>query len=97
MENKRIINLTVLNRKYPIRVDKEDEETEENLRKAVKLINKKMIQYQNKFSNKDNFDILAMASIQIAKMVIQHDHSDSSQVDINELLELTDRLDEILD
>ena len=96
MKEKRIINLTVFNRKFPVRVNKDNEEEEENLRDAVKLVNKKVQQYRNYFSDKDNFAILAMVTIQLANELMKIDETSSSALSTHELLEIGDRLDEII-
>lgn len=97
MADKRIIKISIANRKYPVRVSKADENEEEVLRKAAKIIDKKMQQYQKYFSNKELFDILAMASLQITQELIISKSSSVSQISDSELLELSDSLDEILE
>ena len=97
MAETRIIKLSIANRKYPVRVSKTDEKEEEVLRRAAKIIDKKMQQYQKKFSNKEIFDILAMASLQITQELIINKSSSASLMNDSDLIELSDSLDEILE
>jgi len=97
MREKRIIKLNIANRKYPIRVSKHDEGEEEIIRKAAKLIDEKLKQYQKKFSDKEIFDILAMTSLQIAQELILTKTYSESAINVDSMLELSDRLDEILE
>jgi cell division protein ZapA (FtsZ GTPase activity inhibitor) len=97
MAEKRIINLTIAGRKYPLWVNKLDEKDEEQLRMATKLVNKKMDQYQKKFSNRDIFDILAMTTLQTAKELINSKQQGVKSINIEGLLEINDKLDEIIE
>lgn len=97
MGEKRIIKLNLANRKYPIRVSKHDESEEEIIRKAAKLVDEKLKQYQKKFSNREIIDILAMTSLQIAQELILTKRSSESAVNVDNFIELSDRLDEILE
>jgi len=61
MDDKLSIRVNVADRHYPLRVDREDEE---RIRMAAKLINDKVLQYKQKYKDKDVQDFLAMASLQ---------------------------------
>lgn len=96
MAEKRMINLTIAGRKYPVWVRKEVEKDEELLRLAAKLINKKMDLYQKKFSNRDIFDILAMTTLQTVSDLIESKQQAVKSIEIEELLDINDKLDEII-
>jgi len=55
------INVTIADRRYPMRIKRSDEE---KIRKAVKLLNERILQYQQRFKVKDQQDLLAMTAIQ---------------------------------
>lgn len=62
MDNDKLtINLNIVDRYYPLRIDRKDEE---NIRKAAKLINDKVFQYKQKYADKDTQDFLSMATLQ---------------------------------
>ena len=57
------IKVNIANRVYPLKINFSEEE---NIRKAAKLINEKMKEYEENFSVKDKQDLLAMAALQYA-------------------------------
>jgi cell division protein ZapA len=61
MEEKLSINLNIADRFYPLRIDSKEEE---KLRKAAKYINEKVLQYKQKYADKDEQDFLAMSALQ---------------------------------
>ncbi|HPR30672.1 MAG TPA: cell division protein ZapA [Prolixibacteraceae bacterium] len=62
------INITIADRRYPMRIKRNDEE---KIRKAVKLINERILQYQDRYSGKDVQDFLAMASLQFVLQTLE--------------------------
>ena len=50
------ININIADRLYPLRVDRKEEE---DIRKAAKIINEKVVQYKQKYTGKDVQDCLA--------------------------------------
>lgn len=93
MDDKLSIRVNVADRYYPLRVDREDEE---KIRKAARLINDKVLQYKQRYNDKDVQDFLAMASLQyVIKMLeleSKHDHSPI----VDAVKDLNDKLDAIL-
>ncbi len=83
------INVTIADRRYPMRIRRSDEE---KIRKAVKLLNERILQYQQRFKVKDQQDLLAMTAIQF---VIQNldlaAQSEQSPV-MEQIRELNDEL-----
>ena len=93
---KRKIHLSIGGKKFPVWVSKSEEKEEEQFRIATKLINKKMEQYQKKFSYQDNFDILAMTSLQVMKELVNNKQEGVDSEEFDGLLEISDKLDEII-
>ncbi|MDY6800169.1 MAG: cell division protein ZapA, partial [Bacteroidota bacterium] len=56
MDEKLSIRVNVADRYYPLKIDRSDEE---KIRKAAKLINEKVLQYKQRYSDKDVQDFLA--------------------------------------
>ena len=57
MEEKLPIKINIADRYYPLKVDSY---SEERIRKAAKMISDKVMQYKQKYSDKDDQDFLAM-------------------------------------
>ena len=55
------LKVNVAERYYPLKVDREDEE---KIRKAARTINEKVLQYKQRYTDKDVQDFLAMAALQ---------------------------------
>ncbi len=72
-------NILIGDRNYRLRVRPEDEE---KLRKTVKLINQKIIEYKTNFAGKDMQDYVAMVLIWLAT---EQDESHSSTAITGEL------------
>lgn len=69
MEGTFPITVIILDRPYKLRVTSSSEE--ENIRKAVKAINKRAGEYMKNFAYKDMQDILAMMSLEMSSKLIQ--------------------------
>ena len=61
MDDKLSIRVNVADRYYPLKINREDEE---EIRKAARMINEKVLQYKQKYIDKDIQDFLAMAALQ---------------------------------
>ncbi len=61
MEEKLPIKVQIAERYYPLKIDRRDEE---KIRKAAKLISDKLLQYKQRYTDKDSQDFLAMAALQ---------------------------------
>lgn len=92
-DNKLSINLNLVDRYYPLRIDVKEEE---KIRKAAKLINDKVMQYKQKYSDKDTQDFLAMAALQYVSKVLELENKHDSKPIINELQELEKELEDYL-
>ncbi|MCU4173528.1 cell division protein ZapA [Carboxylicivirga sp. N1Y90] len=93
MDEKLSIRVNVADRYYPLRIDRNDEE---RIRLAAKLINDKVLQYKQRYSDKDVQDFLAMATLQYVIKLLELEN----QHDVNPIVEavrdLNEQLDDIL-
>lgn len=64
------IKVSIANREYPLRIKFEEEE---NIRKATKLINDRIKNYEENYSVKDKQDLLAMCVLQFATETLNKD------------------------
>ena len=80
MDEKLTIRVNVADRYYPLKISRTDEE---KIRRAAKLINERILQYKQKYTDKDIQDFLAMAALQYVVKVIDCE----KQTDISPLLE----------
>ena len=93
MEDKLSIKVNLADRYYPLKIDRKDEE---KIRNAAKMINEKVLQYRQKYADKDIQDFLAMAALQFVTKVIEFDQKyDFSPLEDN-VKELNEELEEYL-
>jgi cell division protein ZapA (FtsZ GTPase activity inhibitor) len=88
MDDKLSIRVNVADRYYPLKVESENEE---RIRKAARLINEKVLQYKQRYVDKDTQDFLAMAALQyvIRLIEIEEKEDDSSlEEGLKELTEM---------
>jgi len=75
MDNLIPVNILIADRNYRLRIKPEDEE---KLRRTVKLINEKIIEFKTNFAGKDMQDYIAMVLIWLATEEEQPTPSDFS-------------------
>ena len=93
MDDKLSIKVNVADRYYPLKIERKDEE---KIRKAARLINEKVMQYKQRYLDKDVQDFLAMAALQFVTRVIEmEDRFDILPLE-QKLQELTEELGEYL-
>ena len=93
MEGKLSITLNIADRYYPLKIDRREEE---KIRKAAKLINDKVLQYKQRYTEKDEQDFLAMAALQFVTKVIESEgRMDVSPV-VEEVGDLNQELEEYI-
>ena len=80
MDEKLSIRVNVADRFYPLKIDRSQEEV---IRKAAKIINEKVLQYKQRYKDKDTQDFLAMASLQYVIKVIEAEN----KTDVSPVLE----------
>ncbi len=93
MEEKLSIKVNVADRYYPLKIDRRDEE---KIRRAARMINEKVLQYKQRYTDKDVQDFLAMAALQFVIKVIDSDNQLNDSTLIEELKELNAELDEYI-
>jgi len=94
MEDKFSIRVNVADRFYPLKIDRSDEE---KIRKAAKLINEKVLQYKQRYTDKDLQDFLAMAALQFVIKLIESENRFEVSPIIDEISELDEWLGEYLE
>lgn len=94
MEDKLTIRVNVADRYYPLKIGRNDEE---KIRKAAKLINERILQYKQRYSDKDIQDFLAMAALQFVVKAIDCDEKANETPLTRELEELNRELDNLLE
>lgn len=93
MDDKLSIRVNVADRYYPLRIDRNDEE---RIRLAAKLINEKVLQYKQRYSDKDVQDFLAMATLQYVIKLLELENRHDVNPIIELVRDLNDQLDNIL-
>nr|WP_319398328.1 cell division protein ZapA [uncultured Carboxylicivirga sp.] len=93
MDEKLSIRVNVADRFYPLRIDRKDEE---RIRLAAKLINDKVLQYKQRYSDKDVQDFLAMASLQYVIKLLELENQHDVDPMIEAVRDLNEQLDNIL-
>ena len=93
MSEKLSIRVNIADRYYPLKIDVEDEE---KIRSAAKMINEKILQYKQRYSDKDVQDFLAMAALQFVIKMVENDESNKLQPMVDEIKNLIVSLDDYL-
>ncbi len=88
------IRVSIAERHYPLKIDKEEDE--ERIRKAAKLINDRLLQYKQRYSDKDVQDFLAIAALQFAVKLIELETKASSTDQTDKLKQLAEQLENYL-
>ena len=89
------INVKIAERFYPLKIDKEEDE--ERIRKAARLIDDRLFQYKQRYSDKDIQDFLAIAALQFAVKTIELEAKTSSTEQADRLKQLDGQLDAFLE
>lgn len=92
--DKLAINIKILDRQYPLKVERSDEE---KIRKAAKLINDKILQYQQRYSNKDVQDFLSMTALQFVTKIIEIEERQDATELAEEIKDINAELTEYLE
>ncbi|MEE4196062.1 MAG: cell division protein ZapA [Bacteroidales bacterium] len=93
MDEKLSIRVNVADRYYPLKIDRSDEE---KIRKAARMINEKVLQYKQRYSDKDVQDFLAMAALQYVIQVIENDGTTVTSSVLEEIQALDNQLEDFL-
>jgi cell division protein ZapA len=81
------IKITIADRIYPLKVSMEEEEI---VRRAAKIINERIKDYQENYAVRDKQDLLSMAVLHYATAVLKAEHRVQQQ-DTN----VADKIDEL--
>jgi len=93
MDDKLSIKVNLAERYYPLKIDRDDEE---KIRRAARLINEKVLQYKQKYADKDTQDFLAMAALQfVIKVMETEDQMDLTPFE-EKVKEISNRMDDFL-
>lgn len=87
------IKVQIAERFYPLKIKRQDEE---KIRQAARLINDKVLQYKQRYTDKDAQDFMAMAALQFVINLIDCEQQQKVVSLEKELGVLSSELDEIL-
>ena len=87
------IRINLADRYYPLKIEAKDEE---RIRGAAKLINEKILQYKQRYVDKDNQDFLAMAALQFVIRYLELEERADDRPILEDLKELDQDLEEYL-
>jgi len=93
MDEKLSIRVNVADRFYPLKVEREDEE---KIRKAARMINEKVMQYKQRYTDKDTQDFLAMAALQYVIRLNEEEEKNNDNQIPKALNELIQKIDSVL-
>jgi cell division protein ZapA (FtsZ GTPase activity inhibitor) len=93
MDEQLSIKVQIAERFYPLKIKQKDEE---KIRKAAKLINDKILQYKQKYTDKDAQDFMAMAALQFVINLLDCEQQQNVVSLGKELVDLSGELDELL-
>ncbi len=83
------INVQVAQRVYPIKIKREDEE---KVRKAAKMINDRIKEYEKEYAVNDKHDLLAMCALQIASALVEKEsESTTASAEITDQIQLIEK------
>jgi cell division protein ZapA len=85
------VNVLIGDRNYRLKIEPSDEE---KLRKTVKIINDKIVDFKTNFAGKDMQDFVSMVLIWFA---IEQNHHGSEKIKLSETVEKLSALEEIID
>ena len=94
MSRKQRITIDIAGRPYHFII--ENEEDEERIRKAGKLIVEKLFQNKQRYNDKDVQDLLAFAALQFAIKTIELETKAGSTEQVDRLIQIGEQLDTFL-
>jgi cell division protein ZapA len=89
MDEELSINITIAERRYPMKVKRSEEE---KIRKAAKVINERILQYQRMYTGRDYQDFLAMSALQFAIQVLEMKEKSDVNPAIKQIEEINQQL-----
>ena len=94
MDDKLSIKVNVADRYYPLKIERKDEE---KIRKAARLINEKVLQYKQRYLDKDVQDFLAMAALQYVIKLTEEEEKLENDYIPDAVKELIQKIDSVLE
>jgi len=88
------IKVQIAERFYPLKIKRQDEE---KIRKAARLINDKVLQYKQRYTDKDPQDFMAMAALQFVISLLDCEQQQNVVSLEKELGILSSELDKLLE
>jgi cell division protein ZapA len=93
MDEQLSIKVQIAERFYPLKIKRTDEE---KIRKAARLINDKVLQYKQRYTDKDTQDFMAMAALQFVINFLDCEQQQNVVSLEKELVDLSGELDQLL-
>ncbi|MBN1116947.1 MAG: cell division protein ZapA [Bacteroidales bacterium] len=93
MDEKLSIRVNIADRYYPLKIERNEEEI---IRKAAKLINERVLQYKQKYADKDVLDFIAMTALQLVTRMVELEEKQDVVPIIESIKELNEELDEYI-
>lgn len=93
MDEKLSIRVNIADRYYPLKISREEEE---RIRKAARLINERVLQYKQRYADKDNLDFLAMTALQLVTRMVELEEKQDVIPLVESLKELNEELEEYI-
>jgi len=90
MSRKQSIKIIIAGREYPFKI--ETEEQEERIRKAGRIIEDRLIEYKQRFSDRDMQDFLALEALRFAVKTNELEAKASSTEQADKLKQLDEQL-----
>jgi cell division protein ZapA (FtsZ GTPase activity inhibitor) len=94
MDDKLSIKVNLAERYYPLKIDRGDEE---KIRRAARMINEKVLQYKQKYADKDTQDFMAMAALQFVIKIIEGEGGNGVDSFEEKVSEITDEIKNYLE
>ena len=91
MKDRLSIKVTVAGRIYPLAIERDEEE---NVRKAAKLINEKVSEFEKNFDIKDRQDLLSMVALNFVPLYLEA--KEPLQKDDKGVIEKLEKLDKMI-
>lgn len=92
-EEKLSIKINVADRYYPLKIAVSDEE---KIRAAARRINEKVVQYRQRYADRDMQDALSMATLQYVVRLIEMEGKQDLAPVLQELVDLDKQMEEYL-
>ena len=93
MDEKLSIRVNIADRYYPLKINIDEEE---RIRKAAKLINDRVLQYKQKYADKDVLDFIAMTALQLVTKMVELEERQNVLPIVENIQELNEELEEYI-